>query len=91
MAPRFRLSQRKWREIQQMPQVRAALAGRAARIAARANQINNAEDVDADIHVEAGTRPQGRAYSRVVSTDAEGEYGNETTLRRRVLGRAARS
>lgn len=91
MAARFRLSRRAWERIVQMPQVRAALAGRAARIATRASQINKAEDVDADIHVEAGTRPQGRSYARVVSTDAEGEFGTEAVPRRRVLGRAARS
>lgn len=90
MPARFRLSRRKWREIVHLPQVRAALAGRAARIAVRAAQINEAENVDAEIHVEHGTRPRGRTYSRVVSTDAEGELGNETVPRRRVLGRAVR-
>jgi hypothetical protein len=91
MAARFRLSRRTWEQIQQMPQVRAALAGRAARIAARAKAMNDAENGDADIHTESGTRPQGRSYSRVVSTDAEGEFGTEKVPRRRLLGRAARS
>lgn len=90
MAPRFRLSNRKWREIAQLPQVRAALAGRAARLAVRAKQIDEAEGGGAEIHVEHGTRPRGRSYSRVVSTDADGEHGTETVPRRRTLGRAAR-
>jgi hypothetical protein len=90
MAPRFRLSQRTWRRIVQSPAVRAALASRAARIAVTAKQINDAENQDADIHTEQGTRPQGRAYARVVSTDAEGEFGTEAVPRRRTLGRAAR-
>lgn len=91
MAPAFRLSRRTWLKVVQSPQVRAALAGRAARIAVRARQMNAAENGDADIHVEAGTRPKGRSYSRVVSSDAEAEFGTEKVPRRRLLGRAARS
>jgi hypothetical protein len=91
MAARFRLSSRTWRRVVQSPQVRAALASKAARIAVRARQLNAAEDGDADIHTESGTRPQGRSYARVVSTDAEGEFGTEAVPRRRLLGRAARS
>jgi len=91
MAARFRLSRRTWQRVVQSPQVRAALAAKAARIATRARQMNAAEDGDADISTEAGTRPQGRPYSRVVSTDAEGEFGTQAVPRRRLLGRAARS
>lgn len=90
MAQRFRLSPATWRQVVQSRTVRAALADRAARIAVAARQINQAEEQDADIHTEQGTRPRGRSYARVVSTDAEGEFGTETTARRRTLGRAAR-
>lgn len=94
----MRLSRRTWLQVVQSPQVRAALASKAARIAARARQLDAAEGGSAEITTESGTRPKGRSYARVVSTDVDGEYGrganpetgSEAVPRRRVLGRAAR-
>ena len=69
--------------------VRKALAERADRVAQRAEQIAAQEEVDAEFTRTDGTRPKGRPFSRV-STDAVGqEWGDSTTGRLRILGRAA--
>ena len=70
---------------------RSALAAKAARIRARTEQIANAENVDVSASTSTGTRPRGRPYARVVSSNIEQEWGSSRTARRRVLGRAAES
>lgn len=72
------------------PKVRAELARVAASIAGTAKAIASAERADTEISVEHGTRPKGRTYSRVVSSNTdESEWGNGRRKRVRVLGRAA--
>lgn len=76
-------------EVLRLPVVRAELRNQASRIASRARSLDAAEGGDAQIAVSDGTRPRGRAYARVSSTDVEGEWGTSKTARRRTLGRAA--
>lgn len=89
---RFRLSQDSFRRVTNSPPVRAKLLEVARRIAATATAIADAENVDTQVDVEIdvsdGTRPQGRGYARVTSSNADAEHGTAATPRRRVLGRA---
>lgn len=78
-----------WRQLAAHPEVRVALNRQARLVAAVARNIAQAEDVDTAITVEDGARPLGRPYSRVVSSDGEGEFGTSRRRRHRVLGRAA--
>lgn len=71
------------------PGVRNALREQAQAIASRARSINSAEGVKASVTTEHGTNARQRPYSRVLSTNAEAEFGTSRTARRRVLGRAA--
>ena len=75
--------------VMQSEAVRRALAARADSVRVAAERIAADEEVDAEFTREDGTRPKGRPFSRV-STDAVGqEWGDSTTGRRRILGRAA--
>lgn len=78
----------RWLKIQQAPAVRKALAAKAAKIAEAAKANAAAADVDTDIVVTHGTRPGGRPYSRVSSSNVDAEHGTSWTQRSRVLGRA---
>lgn len=85
-----RISNELWAEVTQLPQVRAELMRQARIIAATAQAISNAEQVDNTITVEEGIRPKGRAFARVTSSNADdSEFGTEEFKRVRALGRAA--
>lgn len=90
---RFRLSPESFRTVTNHPVVRAKAVEIARRIAAAATAIADAEQVDTDVAVEidvsTGTRPQGRGYARVTSSNVDAEHGTAATPRRRVLGRAS--
>ena len=87
---RVKLSHKLFEQVVQSPAVRAAIARQAREIAAAASGIARSEDADTEISVEAGTRPRGRTYARVVSSnDDQSEWGDRLTARRRILGRAA--
>ena len=75
-------------EAMQSAPVREALAKRRDRIARRAETIAANEGIDPHITTSEGTRPKGRPYARVTA-DADQEWGNTNTARRRILGRAA--
>ncbi len=85
----FRLSPNSFREVSNLPVVRAKCEQVAHRVASAAVGIAAAEDVDTEVTVETGTRPGGRGYARVVSSNADAEHGTAATPRRRVLGRAS--
>lgn len=86
---RVRLSAESFRKVTNLPVVRAKCEQVAERIAASAVGIAAAEDVDTVVTVETGTRPGGRGYARVSSSNVDAEHGTAATPRRRVLGRAA--
>lgn len=87
---RVRISNEIFQQAVNHPKVRAELARIAASLAATATAIARAENADTEITVEHGTRPRGRTYSRVVSSNTdESEWGNGRRKRSRILGRAA--
>jgi hypothetical protein len=86
---RFKISANSFREVTNLPVVQAKCQQVAERIASAAVGIAAGEDVDTDITVETGTRPSGRGYARVTSSNADAEHGTAATPRRRVLGRAS--
>jgi len=79
-----------FRAVVAMPNVRAELARTARTLAATARSLAQQDDADTDITVEDGTRPKGRTFSRVVSSNYDdSEWGTATRKRTRALGRAA--
>lgn len=86
---RIKISSDVFRQVTQLPAVRARCAEVARAIAGTADAIAKAEGVDTEITVEEGVRPQGRPFARVTSSNADAEHGTAATPRRRVLGRAA--
>lgn len=89
MSPSYRVSPETIVEAMQSKTVRAALAARADKIANTAKSIASNEKAKVDIEREDGTRPKGRPFSRVYSSDVDGEWGTAYTEQRRILGRAA--
>lgn len=77
------------RTVAGTPGVRAALRKQAQAVATRADQIAAAEAYEFNGRVEEGTRPRGRPFARVISYDADQEFGTWGKKRRRILGRAA--
>lgn len=75
--------------VMQSDKVRAALAARADQVAARAESLTAAEDVDGTVTRSGGIRPKGRPFERVAHSNADQEWGTSTTERRRIMGRAA--
>lgn len=94
---RFRPDPRMIRNVMLMPQVRAGLRAVAEPIAARARALAReeiGEEFAADIRISEEVRPKGRPTAKVEAdrTDAEQhEFGDTSTTRRRILGRAART
>ncbi|WP_394621299.1 hypothetical protein JNUCC0626_20040 [Lentzea sp. JNUCC 0626] len=87
---RVRISHDLFRQVVDLPAVRATLARTAREVAARAQALARQENAEATISVEDGTRPKGRSYSRVVADDyADHEFGTAKRKRTRLLGRAA--
>lgn len=86
---RVRLSPALFETVSNLPEVHAKCGQVAERIAGTAAAIAAAEEVDTEITVEHGTRPGGRGYARVQSSNVDAEHGTAATPRRRVLGRAA--
>ncbi|MDX2539797.1 hypothetical protein PV437_42590 [Streptomyces scabiei] len=84
-------------EVMQSAPVRDALRESAEEIVPRARALARAEIGDEfaeSITVSEEIRPRGRPTAKVVAdrADAEAhEYGDSTTARRRILGRAART
>lgn len=70
--------------------VQAQVRAVAVRKASRARQITENEGGDAEITVESGIRPGGRAFTNIKSDSPDEEFGTGKTARRRALGRAAR-
>ncbi len=85
----FRLTPASFRKITNSQVVKDKCEQVADRIASAATAIAAAEDVDTEITVETGTRPSGRGYARVRSSNVDAEHGTAATPRRRVLGRAS--
>lgn len=85
----FRLSPNSFRQVANLPVVRAKCEEVAHRIASAAVAIAAAEDVETEVTVETGTRPSGRGFARVSSSNVDAEHGTAATPRRRVLGRAS--
>lgn len=83
------LSQDFFRTVTNHPAAIRKASEVANRIAAAAVGIAAAEEVDTVVTVQTGTRPGGRGYARVTSSNADAEHGTAATPRRRVLGRAA--
>lgn len=91
MAPVVRVSDKTIGDAMRTKTVRAALRKKADKKQSRAEQIAAQEGVELDSKVVEGTRPRGRPYARVQSTNVGQEWGDRHTERKRVLGRAARS
>lgn len=68
---------------------RAALRAEAEKRQAKAEAIAQAEGEKLDSKVTEGTRPKGRPFARVSSTNIDQEYGTTIKERKRILGRAA--
>jgi hypothetical protein len=83
-----RISPASFRKVSNLPAVKAKCVEVADRIAGAAVAIANAEEVETTVTVETGTRPGGRGYARVSSSNVDAEHGTAATPRRRVLGRA---
>lgn len=84
-----RISPESFRRVTNLPVVRDKCVQVAHRIASTAVAIAAAEEVDTTIQVHDGTRPGGRGYAQVSSSNVDAEHGTAATPRRRVLGRAA--
>ncbi|WP_411815492.1 hypothetical protein [Gordonia sp. SND2] len=77
-------------DVNQTPQARAAVRGRAQKIATKALAIDKKENRGkSQITLVDRTLANGRAVTEVHSTDVDGEYGNSKTKRRATLRRAA--
>ncbi|MBB3040146.1 hypothetical protein [Hoyosella altamirensis] len=63
---------------------------KAETIAKRAQAITNSEGGEANITVQSGVRPKGRAFSYVVTDRPDEEYGGKTAKRTSAVTRAAR-
>lgn len=87
--PEFRLTDRLFREVVTKPSVRKALKKKAEQAQGRAEAIAQGEGEKLDSRVTEGTRPKGRPYARVSSTNVAQEYGTTVKERKRILGRAA--
>ncbi|EGD24656.1 hypothetical protein HMPREF0724_11774 [Prescottella equi ATCC 33707] len=90
MARRYRLSPKQYETIMRNKQLQQRLKDVGGEVQARAQSITSAEGGSAQISLESGIRPGGRAFTNVVSSSPEEEYGNSKTKRRRALGRAVR-
>lgn len=94
---RFEPDPRMIGQVMLMPEVRAGLRAAAEPVAARARTLARAEiseEFAADIHITEDVRPKGRPTATIEADrqDAEAhEFGDTTTARRRILGRAART
>lgn len=86
---RVRLSRASIVAAMQSDETRRTLERKAAALVARANALGASEGVDMDAVVESGTRPLGRPFSNVKSTNVAQEWGDRYTERRRILGRVA--
>lgn len=86
----MRMTRNLFQQLNRNSAVKAACAAKAARLAARAQQITASDGGEAKITVESGIRPKGRAFTNVVSDSRDEEYGTQSTPRIRALGRAAR-
>lgn len=91
MVARVELSNKTFIDAMQTKTVRKALRKVADKKQDRAEQIAASEGVELDSKVVEGTRPKGRPYARVQSSNVDQEWGNSNTKRRRILGRAAQS
>lgn len=69
--------------------VRRALRSKADKLRSRANTLGAQEGVGMDASVSEGTRPKGRPFANVESTNVGQEWGDRYTERRRILGRVA--
>lgn len=69
--------------------VRKGLRDKANQVKRQAENLAEAEDVQMDIWLKEGTRPQGRPYVDVVTDAVAQEYGDSIVGRKRILGRAA--
>lgn len=76
-------------QVMRSPEVRAALRAEAERVGAAAERIAQETDYEFDHQIVEDTRPRGRPYARVLSADADQEFGTWGRKRRRILGRAA--
>ncbi|WP_064076698.1 hypothetical protein [Prescottella equi] len=90
MAAPYRLSRKQFEAIMRNPQVQQRLKDVGRGVMSRAQVITNDEGGSAQISLESGIRPGGRAFTNVTSSSAAEEYGNSKTTRRRALGRAVR-
>lgn len=86
---RFTLSNKTYLPAMQGDGVRARLADRASAIADQARAALGAEDIDADVWTEEGTRPKGRPFARAATDAVDQERGTDSTEKRRIMARAA--
>lgn len=91
MVIRVQISSNTIMAAMQTQTVRRALKVKADKKQAAAEQIALSEGVSLDSSVVEGTRPQGRPYARVQTKNVAQEWGARGVVRRRILGRAARS
>ena len=91
MAAKVHISNKTWEDAMQCGTVRRALRKKAEQKQRAADSIAASEGVELDSKLVEGTRPKGRPYARVQSSNVAQEWGNSVVKRRRILGRAAQS
>lgn len=91
MATRVQISDKTFTDAMQTRKVRAGLKVLAEKKQQRAESLASSEGVELDSRIVEGTRPKGRPYARVQSSNVAQEWGNSRVKRRRILGRAASS
>lgn len=90
MSAPYRLSRKQVEAIMRNTNVQQGLKNVGRSVMARGQRITDDEGGSAQISLESGIRPGGRAFTNVTSSSAAEEYGNSKTTRRRALGRAVR-
>ncbi|QOC55709.1 hypothetical protein SEA_ARCHIMEDES_9 [Gordonia phage Archimedes] len=71
-------------------EVDSALRQRAQEVANKARRLDERENNgQSNFRMESGYLPNGRRYHRVISDDAESEYGSADSKRRSILRRAS--
>jgi len=83
----MRLPKNVWDDIVQSAAVRAAILKKAAKLADEARTRAAQDRVATEITITQGTRPEGRSYARVTSSNGAAEHGTSWTTRSRILGR----
>lgn len=87
--PSVRISRDLIVKAMQSAETRKALRAKADRLRSRVDALGASEGIEMEATVTEGTRPKGRPYANVESSNVDQEWGDRYTERRRILGRVA--